>query len=79
MDTHSEPVSESPAVEQIPDAFEANSFEAALNAAFSNLENGPKEEQPAPEMTETSSREVEQQPEATEQVVDEDPLEQLTE
>ena len=79
MDTHSESVSESPAVEQIPDAFEANSFEAALNAAFNNLENGGGSEQPAPEMAETSSREVEQQPEATEQVVDEDPLEQLTE
>ena len=79
MDTHSESVSESPAVDQIPDAFEANSFEAALNAAFSNLENGTKEEQPAPEMAETSPREVEQQPEATEQVADEDPLEQLTE
>jgi len=79
MDTHSESVSESPAVEQLPDAFEANSFEAALNAAFNNLENGGGSEQPDPEETEESSSEVEQQPETTEQVADEDPLEQLSE
>ena len=79
MDTHSESVSESPAVEQLPDTFEANSFEAALNAAFNNLENGGGSELPDPEETEESSSEVEQQPETTEQVADEDPLEQLSE
>jgi DNA repair exonuclease SbcCD ATPase subunit len=77
MDTHSEPVSESPAVEQLPDAFEANSFEAALNAAFNNLENGGQQE-PANEPVEEVSADAEE-PAQTETVVDEDPLEQLTE
>lgn len=80
MDTHSEPVSESPAVEQIPDAYEANSFEAALNAAFNNLENGGQQEsqEPANEPVEEVSADAEE-PAQTETVVDEDPLEQLTE
>ena len=79
MDTHSEPVSESPAVEQIPDAYEANSFEAALNAAFSNLENGAKEPQEtANEPVEKVSAEAEE-PAQTETAAEEDPLEQLTE
>ena len=79
MDTHSEPVSESPAVEQIPDAYEANSFEAALNAAFSNLENEAKEPQETTnEPVESVSAEAEE-PAQTETVAEEDPLEQLTE
>jgi DNA repair exonuclease SbcCD ATPase subunit len=64
-------------VEQLPDAFEANSFEAALNAAFNNLENGGQQE-PANEPVEEVSADAEE-PAQTETVVDEDPLEQLTE
>ena len=79
MDTHSEPVSESPAVEQIPDAYEANSFEAALNAAFSNLENEAKEPQEtANEPVESVSADA-KEPAQTETAAEEDPLEQLTE
>jgi hypothetical protein len=80
MDTHSESVSETPAVEQIPDAFEANSFEAALNAAFSNLESNSKEAEIKPEPEEISEESAEQELEKTEEpVAEEDPLEQLTE
>lgn len=80
MDTHSEPVSETPAVEQIPDAFEANSFEAALNAAFSNLESNSKEADIKAEPEEISEESAESKLEKTaEPVAEEDPLEQLTE
>jgi hypothetical protein len=82
MDTHTESVSEAPAVEtameQIPDAYEANSFEAALNAAFQNLEGGGESKEtvePAEPQIENKSEE----PVAQEPVIDEDPLEQLTE
>jgi len=80
MDTHSEPVSETPAVEQIPDAFEANSFEAALNAAFSNLESNSKQDEIQSEPEEISGESTELQLEKTKELVaEEDPLEQLTE
>ena len=82
MDTHTESVSEAPAVEtameQIPDAYEANSFEAALNAAFQNLENGGESKEtvePAEPQIENESDE----PAAQEPVLEDDPLEQLTE
>ena len=83
MDTHTESVSEAPAVEtameQIPDAYEANSFEAALNAAFQNLENGVTKpsESPEPEAKEDESES--EAPVAQEAAGEEDPLEQLTE
>lgn len=79
MDTHPESVSEAPAAEQIPDAFEANSFEAALNAAFDNLENDTKEPQePTGEPSKEAPVNTEAPPQA-ETVVEEDPLEQLSE
>lgn len=83
MDTHTESVSETPAaeatLEQMPDAYEANSFEAALDAAFKNLENGVTEptETPEPEAKEENS-ELEA-PATKEAVIEDDPLEQLTE
>jgi len=79
MDTHSEPVSETPAVEQIPDAFEANSFEAALNAAFSNLDASSKEPEPVKEESVESEPEQESVASAAEVESEQDPLEQLTE
>ena len=79
MDTHSEPVSETPAVEQIPDAFEANSFEAALNAAFSNLDDSSKEPEPVKEESVEPEQEQEYATSAAEVESEQDPLEQLTE
>lgn len=79
MDTHSEPVSETPAVEQIPEAFEANSFEAALNAAFSNLEASSKEPEPVKEESVEPEPEQESVASAAEVESEQDPLEQLTE
>lgn len=79
MDTHSEPVSETPAVEQIPDAFEANSFEAALNAAFSNLDASSKEPEPVKEESVEPEQEQEYATSAAEVESEQDPLEQLTE
>jgi hypothetical protein len=79
MDTHSEPVSETPAVEQIPDAFEANSFEAALNAAFSNLDASSKEPEPVKEESVAPEPEQEYATSAAEVESEQDPLEQLTE
>jgi hypothetical protein len=79
MDTHSEPVSEAPAVEQIPDAYEANSFEAALNAAFSNLDASSKETESKVESAEPAQTNTEPEPTAAEPVAEEDPLEQLSE
>lgn len=80
MDTHSESVSETPAVEQIPDAFEANSFEAALNAAFSNLESGTVNPEPVQEQSAEPEQEQQHEQETPAQVESEqDPLEQLTE
>jgi hypothetical protein len=79
MDTHSEPVSETPAVEQIPDAFEANSFEAALNAAFSNLDTSSKEPEPVKEESVEPEPEQESVASAAEVESEQDPLEQLTE
>jgi hypothetical protein len=79
MDTHSEPVSETPAVEQIPDAFEANSFEAALNAAFSNLDVSSKEPEPVKEESVEPEPEQEYATSAAEVESEQDPLEQLTE
>jgi len=79
MDTHSEPVSETPAVEQIPDAFEANSFEAALNAAFSNLDASSKEPEPVKEESVEPEPEQEYATSAAEVESEQDPLEQLTE
>ena len=79
MDTHSESVSETPAVEQIPDAFEANSFEAALDAAFNNLENKTKEPQEPADEPATEVSADDETPTQTETVEDEDPLEQLSE
>ena len=79
MDTHSEPVSETPAVEQIPDAFEANSFEAALNAAFSNLDASSKEPEPVKEESVEPEPEQESVASAAEVESEQDPLEQLTE
>jgi hypothetical protein len=84
MDTHTESVSEAPAVEaaleQIPDAYEANSFEAALNAAFQNLESGGDKPQETADVENQQTNDVaEETPvsETTEQEVD--PIEQLTE
>ncbi|MFN4909438.1 MAG: hypothetical protein ACK5H0_10455 [Bacteroidota bacterium] len=83
MDTHTESVSEAPAVEtameQIPDAAEANSFEAALDAAFKSLESGVTEptESPEPEAKEENSEP--EAPVAKEADAEDDPLEQLTE
>ena len=79
MDTHSEPVSETPAVEQIPDAFEANSFEAALNSAFSNLDASSKEPEPVKEESVEPEQEQEYATSAAEVESEQDPLEQLTE
>jgi hypothetical protein len=65
-------------MEQIPDAYEANSFEAALNAAFQNLEGGGESKEtvePAEPQIENESDE----PAAQEPVLEDDPLEQLTE
>jgi hypothetical protein len=82
MDTHTESVSEAPAVEaaleQMPDAYEANSFEAALNAAFQNLESGGESKETV-EPTEPQIEKESEEPVAQEEVVDNDPLEQLTE
>jgi hypothetical protein len=84
MDTHTESVSEAPAVEtameQIPDAYEANSFEAALNAAFQNLESGGDKPQETTDAGEQQTNDVvDETPvsEVTEQEID--PIEQLTE
>jgi hypothetical protein len=84
MDTHTESVSEAPAVEaaleQMPDAYEANSFEAALNAAFQNLESGGDKPQETADVGNQQTNDVaEETPvsETTEQEVD--PIEQLTE
>jgi hypothetical protein len=83
MDTHTESVSEAPAVEtaleQMPDAYEANSFEAALNAAFQNLENGVTEPKESSEPTEPESKGEPEAPVAQEAVAEDDLLEQLTE
>lgn len=83
MDTHTESVSEAPAaeaaLEQMPDAYEANSFEAALNAAFQNLENGVTEPKESPEPTEPESKSAPEAPVAQEAAAEDDLLEQLTE
>jgi hypothetical protein len=66
-------------MEQIPDAAEANSFEAALDAAFKSLESGVTEptESPEPEAKEENSEP--EAPVAKEADAEDDPLEQLTE
>jgi hypothetical protein len=83
MDTHTESVSDAPAVEtaleQMPDAYEANSFEAALNAAFQNLENGVTEPKESSEPTEPESKSAPEAPVAQEAAAEDDLLEQLTE
>ena len=83
MDTHTESVSDAPAVEtaleQMPDAYEANSFEAALNAAFQNLENGVTEPKESSEPTEPESKSEPEAPVAQEAAAEDDLLEQLTE
>jgi hypothetical protein len=66
-------------VEQIPDAFEANSFEAALNAAFSNLDASSKEPEPVKEESVAPEPEQEYATSAAEVESEQDPLEQLTE
>lgn len=83
MDTHSEPVSESPIVDQLPDAsednsFGANSFEAALDAAFKSLDSGIKEPESAPEPTSKQTEPVEDT-KVEDTLESDDPLEQLTE
>lgn len=85
MDTHtSEPVSEAPAVEELPNASEPSSFADALDAAFAKLDfsssavsEEPKQVEPKeePEAQETEQVEAEQ----AEPTSEEDPLEQLTE
>ena len=56
MDTHSESVIES-ALEQTPESFETNSFEAALNAAFNGLDAEGAEAKETPEPEETPESE----------------------
>jgi hypothetical protein len=63
----------------MPDAYEANSFEAALNAAFQNLENGVTEPKESSEPTEPESKSAPEAPVAQEAAAEDDLLEQLTE
>jgi hypothetical protein len=89
MDTHTtEPVSETPAVEQLPDASEPSSFADALDAAFAKLDFSPESGTVDPEPSKEESGKDEPQnqnqdaPEPVkepESVVDDDPLEQLSE
>ena len=85
MDSHNaEPVTETPAVEQLPDTAQPSSFADALDAAFAKLDvasSGDLNPEPltpdpvAEESSEPESRKTEQVSES----VEEDPLEQLTE
>lgn len=85
MDSHNaEPVTETPAVEQLPDTAQPSSFADALDAAFAKLDvasSGDLNPEPltpdpvAKESSEPESRKTEQVSES----VEEDPLEQLTE
>lgn len=86
MDPHNaEPVTETPAVEQLPDAAEPASFADALDAAFAKLDvaSGDRNPEPVAVKPEPVAKESsEPEPRNTEQVsesVEEDPLEQLTE
>lgn len=86
MDSHNaESVTETPAVEQLPDTAEQSSFADALDAAFAkldvssgNLNPEPVAAQPEPVAEESSEPEPQQTEQASESA-EEDPLEQLTE
>ena len=88
MDTHTtEPVTEPTVSGQTPEHFESNSFEAALDAAFNNLDRGGEETGQEDRETETEiesggEEEIqgteEWQTDETEETED-DPFEQLTE
>ena len=85
MDSHNaEPVSETPAVEQLPNTAEPASFADALDAAFAKLDisdsyTGEPQETPEAKEPEQSEPEPQEQQDATEPAAEEDPLEQLTE
>jgi hypothetical protein len=85
MDTHStEPVIETPAIEQLPDASEPASFADALDAAFAKLDvsSSPVEEpkqSPEPATTPEPTKEPEVSEAKEQQPIEEDPIEQLTE
>ena len=85
MDSHNaEPVSEAPAIEQLPNTSEPASFADALDAAFAKLDisdsyTGEPQETPEAKEPEQSEPEPQEQQDATEPAAEEDPLEQLTE
>lgn len=86
MDSHNaESVTESPAVEQLPNTAEQSSFADALDAAFAKLDVSSGDQNPEPvaakpePVAEESSASEPQQTEQASESVEDDPLEQLTE